>query len=346
MKAIVWHGPGRMAIEERPEPKDPGAGELVVRPEAVGICGSEVEGYLGHMGNRTPPLVMGHEFAGVVVAAGAGAGAWEGARVTVNPLAGCGQLPAVRRRTGEPVPAAHPDRRPPRRRLRRPRHRPGGQRARAARRRHARASARSSSRWPTACTRCAWGWPATRWRERWCSAPGRSASMTLQAALLSGIEHVERARAADAAARARARARRARGLRRRRRGARGRARGDRRARRRPRPRRRRRTGDAGAWRSSSCAPARRRCTSASPPTTPRSASTGSCAASSGCAAPTPTRWPTSSRRSRGWPTGARRVGELPAVQPLDDGPDAFARLAEGPPPATVKVFLAGAGRDA
>ena len=61
-----------------------------MRPEAVGICGSEVEGYLGHMGNRTPPLVMGHEFAGVVVAAGAGAGAWEGARVTVNPLAGCG----------------------------------------------------------------------------------------------------------------------------------------------------------------------------------------------------------------------------------------------------------------
>ena len=76
MKAIVWHGPGRMAIEERPEPDDPGAGELVVRPEAVGICGSEVEGYLGHMGNRTPPLVMGHEFAGVVVAAGDGAGAW------------------------------------------------------------------------------------------------------------------------------------------------------------------------------------------------------------------------------------------------------------------------------
>jgi threonine dehydrogenase-like Zn-dependent dehydrogenase len=90
MKAIVWHGPGQMAIEERPEPKDPGAGEVVVRPEAVGICGSEVEGYLGHMGNRTPPLVMGHEFAGIVVAAGAGAGAWEGARVTVNPLAGCG----------------------------------------------------------------------------------------------------------------------------------------------------------------------------------------------------------------------------------------------------------------
>ena len=43
---------------------------------------------------------------------------------------------------------------------------------------------------------------------------------------------------------------------------------------------------------------------------------------------------------------ARLVGELDAVRPLEDGPDAFARLAEGPPPAAVKVFLAGAGREA
>jgi 2-desacetyl-2-hydroxyethyl bacteriochlorophyllide A dehydrogenase len=90
MKAIVWQGPSEMTVEERPEPGDPGAGELILQPEAVGICGSEVEGYLGHMGNRTPPLVMGHEFAGRVVAAGQGAGELEGARVAVNPLSGCG----------------------------------------------------------------------------------------------------------------------------------------------------------------------------------------------------------------------------------------------------------------
>ena len=91
MRAIVWQGPERMAVEERPDPHDPGSGELIVRPQAVGICGSEVEGYLGHMGNRTPPLVMGHEFAGVVVAAGTGAAAFEGTRVAVNPLSGCGR---------------------------------------------------------------------------------------------------------------------------------------------------------------------------------------------------------------------------------------------------------------
>src|SRR3954468_10645049 len=91
MKAIVWQGPERMAVEERPEPPAPEAGELILRPEAVGICGSEIEGYLGRMGNRTPPLVMGHEFAGVVVAAGPGGEELEGARVTVNPLSGCGE---------------------------------------------------------------------------------------------------------------------------------------------------------------------------------------------------------------------------------------------------------------
>jgi threonine dehydrogenase-like Zn-dependent dehydrogenase len=44
--------------------------------------------------------------------------------------------------------------------------------------------------------------------------------------------------------------------------------------------------------------------------------------------------------------GRASMGELAAVRPLEDGPDAFARLAEGPPPAAVKVFLAGAGRAA
>ena len=91
MRAIVWQGPNEMTVEEQPNPPDPGPGELILQPEAVGICGSEVEGYLGHMGNRTPPLVMGHEFAGTVIATGEGAQDLQGARVTVNPLSGCGE---------------------------------------------------------------------------------------------------------------------------------------------------------------------------------------------------------------------------------------------------------------
>jgi 2-desacetyl-2-hydroxyethyl bacteriochlorophyllide A dehydrogenase len=91
MRAIVWHGPNEMTVEEQPDPTDPGPGELILRPEAVGICGSEVEGYVGHMKNRIPPLVMGHEFAGTVVSTGPGAEDLDGARVTVNPLSGCGE---------------------------------------------------------------------------------------------------------------------------------------------------------------------------------------------------------------------------------------------------------------
>src|SRR4051812_49624832 len=79
-----------MTVQEQPDPGDPGAGELILEPEAVGICGSEVEGYLGHMGNRTPPLVMGHEFAGRVVAAGPGAGGLGGARGAGDPPRGRG----------------------------------------------------------------------------------------------------------------------------------------------------------------------------------------------------------------------------------------------------------------
>ena len=71
MKGIVWHGPEEMSVEEVPAP-EVAPDTVVVRPEATGICGSEVEGYLGRMGNRTPPLIMGHEFAGTVTEVGEG----------------------------------------------------------------------------------------------------------------------------------------------------------------------------------------------------------------------------------------------------------------------------------
>src|SRR5438309_1338171 len=89
VRALGWHGPRQMAVESVAEPR-PGDGEVLVAPEAVGICGSEVEGYVGRMANRVPPLVMGHEFAGTVVAAGRGSGRdWLGRRVAVNPLLSC-----------------------------------------------------------------------------------------------------------------------------------------------------------------------------------------------------------------------------------------------------------------
>ena len=40
MRALVWHGPGRMSVDELPEP-EAGSGEVVLVPEAAGICGSD-----------------------------------------------------------------------------------------------------------------------------------------------------------------------------------------------------------------------------------------------------------------------------------------------------------------
>jgi alcohol dehydrogenase len=65
------------------------AGEVVLRIDAVGICGSDMHAYHGHDPRRKPGLVLGHEFCGTVVQSGAPAFA-VGQRVTGNPLITCG----------------------------------------------------------------------------------------------------------------------------------------------------------------------------------------------------------------------------------------------------------------
>ncbi|MFD0716013.1 zinc-binding dehydrogenase [Paenibacillus sp. GCM10027626] len=91
MKALVYQGAKQIVVEEREMPQLK-PGEAIIRVEAVGICGSELEGYLGHSSIRIPPLVMGHEFCGIIdqLSAG-GAGTFQiGDRVIVNPLIACG----------------------------------------------------------------------------------------------------------------------------------------------------------------------------------------------------------------------------------------------------------------
>src|SRR5262249_54480951 len=96
MKAVVWLGPRRMELQSVPEPT-PRPGEAILRVDAVGICGSELSGYLGQNSLRVPPLVMGHEFAGTVGAIGADLVSLRiGDRVTVNPLIGCGECALCR----------------------------------------------------------------------------------------------------------------------------------------------------------------------------------------------------------------------------------------------------------
>ena len=86
MRSAVWVGPREIRIEEGAVPAA-ASGELLLKVEAVGICGSELSGYLGENSLRVPPLVMGHEFSATVVdVATEVTGFAVGDRVTVNPM--------------------------------------------------------------------------------------------------------------------------------------------------------------------------------------------------------------------------------------------------------------------
>lgn len=93
MKALVWEAPREMHMRTQAAPA-PAAGEVLLKVAYAGICGSELSGYLGHNALRVPPLVMGHEFAGEIVALGAStaqpASLQIGQRVTANPMWFCG----------------------------------------------------------------------------------------------------------------------------------------------------------------------------------------------------------------------------------------------------------------
>ncbi len=86
MRAAIWHGPRQISVEETPRP-EACSDELLLRVAFAGICGSELSGYLGQSSLRHPPLIMGHEFVGIVEQVGNAVGDFAlGDRVTVNPM--------------------------------------------------------------------------------------------------------------------------------------------------------------------------------------------------------------------------------------------------------------------
>ena len=80
MKALVYTGPNSLTYRDEPDPK-PANDEVIVRVEAVGICGSDMHAYHGLDSRRPAPLILGHEAAGTAVD-----GPRAGQRFTINPL--------------------------------------------------------------------------------------------------------------------------------------------------------------------------------------------------------------------------------------------------------------------
>lgn len=71
MRALVYVGPGRMELQDAPEPT-PGPSEVVIASRASAICGSDLHGFREASPRRIPPLIMGHETVGEIADVGDG----------------------------------------------------------------------------------------------------------------------------------------------------------------------------------------------------------------------------------------------------------------------------------
>jgi 2-desacetyl-2-hydroxyethyl bacteriochlorophyllide A dehydrogenase len=84
MKALVYTDTNKVVYRDEPDPVlDPG--EVLLKVEATGICGSDMHAYHGHDPRRIPPLILGHEVAGTIAS-----GPQKGWHAVINPLITCG----------------------------------------------------------------------------------------------------------------------------------------------------------------------------------------------------------------------------------------------------------------
>jgi (R,R)-butanediol dehydrogenase/meso-butanediol dehydrogenase/diacetyl reductase len=109
MQAVRWHARGDVRVEEVPPPPPPGPGEVQLRVSWCGICGTDLEewqdgplfipvGAPHPVTGARAPIVLGHEFAGVVTAVGAGVTEpAPGQRAAVDTILYCGTCHWCRR---------------------------------------------------------------------------------------------------------------------------------------------------------------------------------------------------------------------------------------------------------
>lgn len=97
MRALYYTDWGKLEITKLPRPQL-AAEEVLVRVSHCGVCGSELETFRTYSQRRTPPLIMGHEFCGVIEEVGGMKSNWtEGQRVIAHALVHCGRCAACLR---------------------------------------------------------------------------------------------------------------------------------------------------------------------------------------------------------------------------------------------------------
>ena len=98
MKALVYHGPGRKAWEDRPRPAIQHPADAIVRITTTTICGTDLHILKGDVPSVTPGRVLGHEGVGVVEETGAAvSGFRRGDKVLISCITSCGRCEFCRK---------------------------------------------------------------------------------------------------------------------------------------------------------------------------------------------------------------------------------------------------------
>ena len=98
MKALVYHGPGRMAFEDHAKPVIDGPGDAIVRITRTTICGTDLHILKGDLPSCVPGRILGHEGVGVIDSVGPAVTAFKpGDRVLISCVSACGRCEYCRK---------------------------------------------------------------------------------------------------------------------------------------------------------------------------------------------------------------------------------------------------------
>ena len=98
MKALVYQGPGKKVLEERPKPAITDPTDAIVKVTKTTICGTDLHILKGDVATCAPGRILGHEGVGVVEEAGVGVATFKpGDRVLISCITACGRCDYCRK---------------------------------------------------------------------------------------------------------------------------------------------------------------------------------------------------------------------------------------------------------
>jgi 2-desacetyl-2-hydroxyethyl bacteriochlorophyllide A dehydrogenase len=98
MKTVILDAPGKLRLTETPPPAGLAAGDVLVRVQRIGVCGTDLHAFRGRQPFFSYPRILGHELGVEVVAVGPGvSNVAAGDRCAVEPYLNCGACSACRR---------------------------------------------------------------------------------------------------------------------------------------------------------------------------------------------------------------------------------------------------------